>query len=147
MLLIPIARRLGRLWYHLTAYVPRLLPATQDEYERVKAVLVHAYDVPDEPQIWVLVAGQIVSHDPYKRRKAWGHIANAAKKLRVMNLAMGHKHAALEELNAKLKDAIERESARLNQEAADESKSQVIPDADAKQAGEVLSQNTASEAG
>jgi hypothetical protein len=77
---------------------------------------VNAYGIPDEPQIWVLVAGQISSHDRFKLRMPWGHIANAAKNMGVINLAQGHKKAALEQLNQNLADAIGREIQRQKEE-------------------------------
>lgn len=112
------------LYYHLTAYVPRRLPATPEQYEHFKTVLVHRFGLPDEPPTWVTVSGQITSTQGDRLRKPWGSIANNVKRLRINNLAMGHKHAAMEQLNLQLQAAVEAESKRIQAEDANAQKAQ-----------------------
>lgn len=121
-----------RLYYHLTAYVPRRLPATPEEFEHFKAVLIHCFGLSDEPVTWVTVSGQITSTPGDRLRKPWGTIANNVRRLRINNLAMGHKHAALEQLNQQLQVAVKAESERIQAEEAHAQKAnQEQPEADA----------------
>lgn len=136
-----------KLYYHLTAYFPRRLPATPEAYLSFKSILIEAYHTPDEPQIWTLVAGHICSTDPARLRKPWGHIANAAKRLAINNLAMGHKHAALQELNQKLAGAIERECERMKQEEAHDQKTAEIEPPASSQPIQTQDQKTSNESG
>lgn len=87
MQLILVWRFFGRLFYHLTAYLPRRLPATELQLEHFKRVMTQFYGLPDEPQVWVLVSGQITSTPSHRLRKAWGHIANSAKRININKLS------------------------------------------------------------
>lgn len=87
MILIPIAEAIGKLFYLLTAYLPRRLPTTPEQYERFKNVLIGCYGVPDTDISWITVAGQITSTPATQIRKSWGSIANAAKRVRINTLA------------------------------------------------------------
>lgn len=106
-----------RVYYRLTAYVPRRLPHTNAEYERFLAVLKDAYGVPDEPTAWATVGGQIKSTEARRLRKPWGHIANAAKRLQINATAHNLQIMAQAQLDAKLKEAVEREVDQLKAQA------------------------------
>ncbi len=107
-------------WLHrLTPWLPRKLPSTQAEYDDMKRILLEAYNVPDEPQVWALVAGHITSTPAHVMRKPWGHIANACKRLAINKLAQDNKVAAINELKAKLEELTLKESARIQQELDD----------------------------
>lgn len=108
---------LVRAYYILTAYLPRRLPETNAQYERFLDVLKHAYDVRDEPMAWATVGGQIKSTEARRIRKPWGHIANAAKRLHINAVAHNLQIMAQNQLDAKLKEAAEREVERLKLEA------------------------------
>lgn len=110
---------LKKLFYRLTAYVPRKLPTTELEYAQFKDVLIGYYDVPDNPKSWMTVAGHICSTTPERLRKPWGNIANCAKRLDVNLLAMNHKMKATDDLNEQLKQKFEEESRRIEQEELD----------------------------
>src|ERR1700676_1799373 len=90
------------LWYWLTALYPRRMPTTEAAYDRFKLILVQYFGVPNEPQVWVTVAGQITSAHAQSRRLAWGKIANAAKRLTINKIAQISTNAARKELDAKL---------------------------------------------
>ena len=101
---------ISKLWYHLTAYLPRRLPDTPQKYERMKRVLIHAFGLPDDAPVWALVSGQISSQHPHKLRMAWGNIANAAKRIGINNLAQDQRKAAMNELQARLSEATAKHS-------------------------------------
>ncbi len=109
MVLISVARIFGKLYYWLTAYVPRRLPTTEAQYDRFKNVLVDCYGVPNEPQVWALVSGQIASTPAHKLRKSWGHIANAAKRLGINGLAQRHGAIARAVLTEKVEAAAKKQ--------------------------------------
>jgi hypothetical protein len=104
---------LARAWYRLTAQLSRRLPTTPDEYARFKGVLVGAYGVPDEPKSWITVAGHIRSLKSHLIRCPWGHIANAAKRLGINELATADHKKAVATLNDRLKTAMTEEIERM----------------------------------
>lgn len=78
---------LSRIFYMLTAYLPRNLPDSPEKYSRFKAIMVHAYGVEDTAQAWTIIAGQMTAHNPQKKRAAWGSIANAAKHMKIVQIS------------------------------------------------------------
>lgn len=119
-----ILRPFGILYYLLTAYIPRKLPATQEEYDALKSILVDCYGVPNEPTTWIVVSGQINSTPAHKLRKSYGNIVNTVKRLEINMLAQRDKNNQLMALNEKLKSAVERESERMKNENEKEAQSE-----------------------
>jgi len=95
-----------KTYFKLTAYLPRKLPTTPEEYARFKHMLLKYYDVADEPKTWATVAGQVTSTPHYSIRKSFGVIANTVKRLEINALAQQDRVLAFEAINARLvKDA------------------------------------------
>lgn len=92
------------VWYNLTAYIPRLLPRNNEEYDFFLKVCFEAYGVPDSPQARATLAAQVGGVPGYRLRKAWGHLANQAKRLTVNKIAQEYKIRALSELQKQLED-------------------------------------------
>lgn len=101
------------LWYYLTAYIPRRLPRNPDEYDRMKHALVDYFGLPNEPQVWALVAGQVTSRQAHKLRMPWGLIANAAKRIEINNVAQEDRKRALAENYKRLEAATQKHSALM----------------------------------
>lgn len=118
--------RFKRLYYKLTAYVPRRLPHTSPEYDRFLAVLKEAYDVPDEPAAWATVGGQIKSTKAHWLHKPWGFIANAAKRLYINAVANNLQIMAQAQLTAKLEDAVAREVERSKAEENEQARTAAL---------------------
>ena len=121
------------LWYQLTAYLPRLLPTTPEQYERLKHVLIHAYGVPDEPPVWILVSGQISSVPAQKIRLAWGLIANAAKRMQINQFMRECSKPARRAIEEKLMAEMLAQSELLAKEQNDQKNAEVQPITDESQ--------------
>ena len=97
---------MSALIYRLTPWFPRKLPTTKEEYEHMKAVLIKAYGVQDDPRVWATVAGHISSVPSFKIRVAWGSLANCGKRININELAQFFRQQAVTELQTKLEKAI-----------------------------------------
>jgi hypothetical protein len=91
-----------KLWYHLTAYVPRKLPTTEAEFLAFRDILLKYYDIKDEPQSYAVLAGQIQGTPGHKIRKPIGHIANHIKRVKINALAQCYRIAANQQLEHNL---------------------------------------------
>lgn len=76
-----------KVYYHLTAYVPRKLPRDYDQFMKLKSIMVKYYGLEDRPDVWFTVSGQISSTDAHKSRKPYGYMVNAAKRLETNRVA------------------------------------------------------------
>lgn len=79
--------KLLKLYYLLTAHIPRQLPRNKKELEELAYILINYYGLPDKPDVWFTVSGQITSTPATKTRKPYSHIVNAARRLGVNALA------------------------------------------------------------
>jgi hypothetical protein len=103
-------KRLKKLYYHFTAYVPRKLPRTEEEYEALCQVLFEQYGIPDSAEVRATIAGQVTSVPGQSIRKPYGHIANFCKRLAMNELAQGQKKKAMDELKKKWALKMEEEA-------------------------------------
>lgn len=98
---------LKKIYYHLTAYVPRKLPATEAEFLAFKDIMLKYYGLKDEPDTYAMMTGQIQSTPGHKIRKSYGHIANSVKRLGINGLAKCYRVAAQQEAEARAMKALE----------------------------------------
>jgi hypothetical protein len=113
-----LSENLLKLYYILTAYIPRKLPTTEAEFVVFKDKLLKYYGLPDEPQTYAVISGQIQSTLGHKIRKSYGDIANNVKRLKINALAQCYKMAAHEEFKARL-EKIQKESETSSQGQSD----------------------------
>lgn len=98
-----------RLWYQLTARVPRLLPSTWSEWADLKYVLIFYFDVPDEAQTWATVAGHVGSVPTKTLRCSYRYLANVALRLSVNKVAQDVRVEAVSELKKKLEEQMKKQ--------------------------------------
>jgi hypothetical protein len=103
---------ISRLFYLLTAFVPRRLPATEYEFCHMQDVLVDAYGVTNEAKVWATVCGHMTAVPSTKIRISWGKLATAAKRLEINMLINSHRQRAGEELQKQLIAAFQLEQSR-----------------------------------
>lgn len=116
------------LYYYLTAYIPRQLPTSVEEYEEMKDIFMRYYGLENNAQIWATVAGQICSTPANSLRKSYGSIVNAAKRLHINKIANEQKMLAIEELQNILKQKMEAMAeAEKKDEVRDYSVDNVLP--------------------
>ena len=106
--------KLKKIYYHLTAYIPRRLPSSEAEFMKLKDILINYYDVLDEPQTYHMLAGQITSVPATKIRKPYGELANAIKRLKINSLAQCYRIYAQKEMEAKMASLAEEQQKDLN---------------------------------
>ncbi len=100
--------KLVKLYYQLTAYVPRSLPKNAEEFEKFRNVIINAYGVADDSKSWATICGHIASVPSYTLRKSYGKLANSAKRLIVNEIAHTFKAQAMNALKKQLEDAFEK---------------------------------------
>lgn len=99
---------LTKLYFYFTAYFPRLLPRTEDEYYKFQFILKTYFNVEDSPRSWTTVASHVASVPTGKLRKSYGFFANNAKRLRINEIAYAQKQIAGKQLEALLKEKVEQ---------------------------------------
>lgn len=82
-----IKEKLKQLYYTLTAHVPRALPTTMEEFERLKCILNNYYGVPDAYECWAAVAGHVMSSPATNMRKSYADLSAPAKRIEINKIA------------------------------------------------------------
>lgn len=90
------------IYHRLTAYLPRPLPRNDIQYAKLKETLTLYYGLEDKPEIWAVIASQVQAQPCIGLRKAYGKMANEAKRLKINALAEEQKRLAYREIEAKL---------------------------------------------
>lgn len=98
--------RLMAAYFKITAYIPRRLPMTVQEWYDLKRILNQYYGLEDHPQTWYTVSSQLLAGPPTSLRRSYGLIANATKKLRLIALVQSERDIAAKELNARLEEKV-----------------------------------------
>jgi hypothetical protein len=109
-------RKLTKLYYQLTGWIPRPLPTDQESYEKMKVILKDAYGVPDELQVWGLLSGLITSTPPHRLSKSYQRIANCCHRLSINKLAVENKAKVMEAMQKQLEDKIRAEAEKEESE-------------------------------
>jgi hypothetical protein len=86
-ILTTISRPLLKAYYHVTAYIPRRLPRSLEDFMALKEILMKGYGLEDRPDVWFTVCGQMTSTSATSIRKPYAHYVNAAKRLETNRLA------------------------------------------------------------
>lgn len=94
-----------KLYYLLTAYIPRQLPQTQEQFEEVRAIMIKYYGLEDDPKITYTLAAQLMAGKPTSLRRSYGAMANATKKLGIAKMVQDLKSLAVnqEKINLEAK--------------------------------------------
>ncbi len=112
-----------RLWYLLTAHLPRLQPRNETAMNEMQLILHKYFGVPDEPKYWATVAGNLSSVRPGKKRVSYAFLANCATKLDVTKECQRLRMHCGQQLQKKLEEltAAEAERVRLENETSGKS--------------------------
>ncbi len=97
-----------KLFYLLTAYLPRPLPKTKEEFEHMRQLMIKYYGLEDDPKVTYTLVSQLMTGAPFSLRRSYGMMANSAKKLRIAKLVHDLKEIAIEEETARLKALAEK---------------------------------------
>ncbi len=74
-------------YYYLTAYVPRRIPRTLEEFMELKRILITYYGLEDRPDVWFTVCGQMTSTKATSIRKPYSDYVHSALRLETNRLA------------------------------------------------------------
>lgn len=121
-----LTHNLKRLFHKVTSPLPRRLPSTTEEFERLRDTLSKYYGLDkDDPNVWITVSGQITSTPATSVRKSYKDIANAAKRLNINLIAHTYKTVAIATLNAKLEEKMKQTVEAMKSEPKEEPDVQV----------------------
>ena len=96
-----------KLYYQLTAHIPRPLPKDLDQYRKMQEIFLKYYDLEDKLEIWAVVANQVQAGPPHRLWKDYASIVNSAKKLGIQKIVQEEKERVYRLLEAKLKTKLE----------------------------------------
>lgn len=110
-----------RLYYRLTAHLPRKLPRTQAEFQKLRDIMVSAYSCNDQPSTTMVLAGQVTSTEAHRIRKSYAHIANCIKRLEINAVAQEFRQIAIKENNDRLEAAAKKiaDAMKAEEESSD----------------------------
>lgn len=66
----------------MTVRLPRKLPKSKEDFEKVKQVFIKYYDLEDDAKTWVTIINHMNSTHGTKTRKAYIDLINPAKRLK-----------------------------------------------------------------
>lgn len=104
---------LDRVFFKLTARIPRRMPETMSEFDSLKSDLIQGFGLKDEPNTWITVAGQIISQKATQTKITYRDLVSVAKRLEINKVAHDQRGLALEKLQVMLKEALEKQTKEL----------------------------------
>ncbi len=122
-----ILMTLARAYYSLTINLPRRLPRTHDEYNKLKGILHRYYGLEDDPQVWSIVANQVQSPSPTNIRIPYKNIINPVKRFYTNAIAQDHKMVAYKEINERLKAITLKAAEDFEREEKQSKWSDIVP--------------------
>ena len=115
-------QKIKQLYYKATAHVPRPMPTTKEELNKLKDIFRQAFGLEDNPQVWYTVFANIASKKATSTKISYGSLVNIAKRLDINKFLQDQKQleydAHMSTLEKKAKDAL------------DEAKEQYVADPD-----------------
>lgn len=104
-----------KVYYYLTAYIPRPLPRTEIEIVQLKEVFIKYFGLEDNPQVWYTVFSNMASVKATKTRVFYGSLVNIARRLTINKFLQDQKQLEMEKhmatLEEKLKDKLDEAKA------------------------------------
>lgn len=83
--------KLTRAYYKLTGHIPRPMPETKEDLEKIKDVFKTYFDIKDDPQVWYTIFSNIGAIKADKVRFSYQSLANIAKRLDTNKLLQDQK--------------------------------------------------------
>ena len=99
-----------RLYYFVSAPIPRRIPRTDAELEALLDILTRYYGLENASDVRLTVCGQLTALPPTKMRKSYGSLANAGKRLRINSMLQSRKQVEIKKLEDRLKELTEQVS-------------------------------------
>lgn len=80
-----------KLYYKLTASIPRHLPKTKEDVEKVKEIFTLAYNLKDSPQVWYTIFANMAAMKADETKISYKRLTNIAKRLDINKLLQDQK--------------------------------------------------------
>lgn len=110
-------------YFRLTGSLPRRLPETKEELERMRETLIQYFGVDEAPETWYTVYSEITGTCRTNMRRSLKELANVARRLHVNQIVQDHKVLASEAIRAKLeeklKEVVSEEGSDVREGASD----------------------------
>jgi hypothetical protein len=97
-------KALIKTYYKLTGKIPRRLPQTPEEFDRIKKILIETYNLEDSPQVWYTVASHMASTHPAEIKRSYEALANIAKRMKINGILQDQKLLAEKALKDKMEE-------------------------------------------
>lgn len=94
--------KVEKLYYHLTKYLPRPLPQTDEEFNHLKDILMLYYGLEDHPKYIYTLASQMMAGSPTSLYRSYGVMINAVRKLNTAAVVQSQRELASALLKARL---------------------------------------------
>jgi len=112
-------KALLKAYYKITGKIPRHLPQTKEEFEKIKSILISTYDLEDTPQVWYTVASHMTALHPQKIKQSYEAMANVAKRMKINGVLQDQKILAEQELRAKMEELAKKAAEEAKHESVD----------------------------
>lgn len=100
----------NKLYYKLTAHIPRPLPTTEEEFYTTLDLLVQYFGIDGDHQDVVSFASQIQATSFPRLRKSYAFMASAIKRVKINGTAQREKLIASNEIQSKLMQSVQSPS-------------------------------------
>lgn len=74
-------QKIKQIYYKATAHIPRPMPTTQAELNKLKEIFSQAFGVEDNPQVWYTVFSNIAAKKPTSTKISYGSLVSIARRL------------------------------------------------------------------
>src|SRR5258708_3271739 len=81
----------AKLYYRLTAWIPRPLPTSQEDIPRLKHIFIQAFGLEDSPQVWYTIFANMASVKSTSSRVSYGSLATIARRLEINKVLQDQK--------------------------------------------------------
>lgn len=119
-----------KLYYKLTAWYPRLIPSSKEEWESLRHTLKEVFNIDDDPMVWYAVYSRAQgSNNDNTRlmsiRRSYLDLVNTTKRLKINKAAQDEKILAAEKIEADAKRKMEEAAKKVASEEAN--KGPILP--------------------
>lgn len=97
-----------KAYHRLTKYIPKPIPETADDFNRLKEILLLYFGVEDSSVGWITVASEVQNTRTKFLRKPYYLYANAMRKIEINGMAENQKRLEGAKLTARLKEISEK---------------------------------------
>lgn len=99
---------LFKIYYLITAYLPRKLPSTKEELSHIRYVLTHYYGLEDRSDIWLTIFGNLTSRPAISLWFYYGQLNAVGRRMDINKLLHQEKLIEIKKLEDRLEELTKR---------------------------------------